>query len=183
MKKLSLVFLSLFLLCFFSCTAPAPQDNSSAPEPALNEATETAAIMKVLDAETKCFYERNYDCWQKNWVQADHAMLSWSNSDGTVSSRKGWEQVNAEIKSYIKNNPLADGEESTHPDVQRKNVVAKFYGNDAAYIFYDQFNGSAAGTYTMSTEVRVMEKVEGEWKIANVSAFWNYGKEWTAEEI
>ncbi|MFB0907614.1 MAG: hypothetical protein QMB03_04915, partial [Spirosomataceae bacterium] len=59
--------------------------------------------------------------------------------------------------------------------VVRKNMNFKFYGNNAAHVTWDQFNSDRNQSYYLqSKEIRLMEKVDGQWKTVNVSAFWDY---------
>jgi hypothetical protein len=61
-----------------------------------------------------------------------------------------------------------------HPDVVRKNMITKFYG-EICYMVCDQYNYTeSVKGYNYSKNIRLMEKVDGQWKIVNVSAFWDY---------
>ena len=149
----------------------------------VNEEKELAAILEVVEAETTCFFSRDYNCWQQHWVQEAHAFQAWNNADGTFDARVGWEAVDKEITDYIKNNPVGPTKTS-HPKVIRKNYVVKFYGNEAAYLTWDQYNSDIeALRFRYSKESRIMEKHEGKWKIAHVSAFWDYKNRFTEEQI
>ena len=147
------------------------------------ESQELAAILKVIEAETNCFFSRDYACWKQHWVQEAHAFQAWNNSDGTFDARTGWAAVDKEIGDYIQNNPVGP-EKSSHPKVIRKNIITKFYGQDVAYLNWDQYNSDPGdGKFRHSKESRIMEKHEGKWKIAHVSAFWDYKNRFTEEQI
>ncbi|MCB9051872.1 MAG: DinB family protein [Lewinellaceae bacterium] len=149
----------------------------------VNEEKERAAILKVIQAETDCFFSRDYDCWKQHWVQEAHAFQAWNNADGSFDARTGWAAVDKEIADYIKNNPVGPAKTS-HPKVIRKNFVVKFYGSEAAYLTWGQYNSDAEGQqFRYSKESRIMEKHEGEWKIAHVSAFWDYKNRFTEEQL
>lgn len=149
----------------------------------LDEEKEVAAIMRTIEAETDCFFHRDYDCWKQQWVQGDHVFQAWSNSDATIDARTGWTAVDEGIGNYIKNNPVPEGQ-SSHPKVIRKNQTIKFYTDEVAYLTWDQYNSSPeTGKFRYSKESRIMEKHNGHWKIAHVSALWDYGKWWKAEEL
>lgn len=148
----------------------------------IDETKELAAILKVIETETDCFYSRNYECWKETWVPEAHAFQAWSNPNGTFDARSGWETVDKEISNYIKANPIPSI--GRKRKVIRKNMVVKFYGDNVAYLTYDQYNEKRSGEkFTYSKDVRIMEKHAGVWKIANVSSFWDYKDSFAEEEI
>ncbi len=147
-------------------------------QPKLDEELETAKIIKVIEQETECFFLRDYDCWQDQFTHTDYSYQAWSNSDGTFDASVGWDAIEKNLGKYIKENP-SDPEEpgSSHPLIKRENMKVKFYGDHAAHLTWDQYNSNRTQEYFLhSKEVRLMEKVNGNWKIVNVSAFWNYKK-------
>ncbi len=145
-------------------------------EKAIDEEMETAQIVNVIERETECFFLRDYDCWQDKFTHTDYSYQAWSNSDGTFDASVGWDAIEKNLGKYIKENP-SDPEDagSSHPLIKRKNMKVKFYGNQAAHITWDQYNSDRSQEYYLhSKEVRLMEKVVDDWKIVNVSAFWDY---------
>jgi len=140
----------------------------------ISEEEETKAIMKVIEGETKCLYERNYECWKNYWIHSKYASHSYNESDGTYKAQLGWEEIMEEIGSIIVNKPVKNGK-SLYPIVERKNVQVKFFGERAAYLFWEQYqNKGKQSLYKKSQEIRVMEKINEEWKILNLSTFWDY---------
>ncbi len=167
MKTFALIFTSLFL--FMSC------GNNNSHDIESNEANsekEKLAIRTVIENETESFFGRDYEAWKANYAQTDYAFQAWSNNDGTFDSNVGWEDINKQIGKYIEDNPEPL---SSHPIVERKNMKYKFYGDNVAYLTWDQFNSDQdEKNFHHSKEVRLMEKIEGKWKIVCVSAFWDY---------
>ncbi|WP_131458322.1 hypothetical protein [Jiulongibacter sediminis] len=161
-KHLTYLAGSLFLC--LSCGTP------------FNEEDETTAIMDVIEGETECFFLRDYDCWADKFTHTEYSYQAWSNADGTFDASVGWENIEKNLGKYIKENPSEPEEAgSSHPVVLRKNLRVKFYGKEAAHLTWDQYNSDRNQEYFLhSKEVRLMEKVDGQWKIVNVSAFWNY---------
>ncbi len=154
----------------------------------IDEAKEKAAIMKVIEAETKCFFQRDYECWKKYFVQADYAFQAWNNNDGSIDAKSGWKEIDEGIKAYLsapENKPATKksmGQEpgekekpASHPKVIRKNMVCKFFTENLVYMMWDQYNSDPDELrYTFSKDCRIMEKINGEWKIANVTSYWDY---------
>jgi hypothetical protein len=139
-----------------------------------DESKELESIMEVIDTETSCFFFRDYEGWKNHWLQADYVIHAWNNSDGSCATSIGWVAVDEKIGNYIKNNPV-EGGGSSHPEVLRKNIQARFFGPDVAHLVWTQYNSTRdLSAFNVSNEVRTMEKINGEWKIVQVSAFWDY---------
>lgn len=176
MKMLFYLTTAILLFSFTACQQANTETNTAMAVPSdFDEDAELAAIMKVIENETACFFARDYDCWKENWVEEDYAFQAWSNSDGTYDAKVGWSEVDRRIGNYIKENPLR-GEGSIQSfKAERLNLRTKFYGDQVAHLTWEQNNtGENGTTYQISQEVRLMEKVDGQWKIVNVSAFWDY---------
>ncbi len=169
MKKMNFIFL---LMVALSCNQRAKNYSTSKTE--FNEATEKAAILKTIENETECFYKRDYEGWKENFVQKEYAFQAWSNADGTFDAKVGWEEVDKRTGNYIKSNPVGTGK-SSHPQVERRNMIVKFFSEDLAYLVWDQYNSDRESkTFMLSKDQRIMEKINGKWKIANVSSYWDY---------
>ena len=167
MKAISL-FLIGSLLCM-SCNKNSKDDEAIR---AMNFDVEKKAINATIEKETQSFFARDYEAWKSNYAQTDYAFQAWSNNDGTFDSNVGWTDINKQIGKYISENPEPL---SSHPKVERKNMMYKFYGDNVAYLTWDQFNSDKPEkNFHHSKEVRLMEKIDGQWKIVCVSAFWDY---------
>lgn len=164
----------MIALLLFACACSQPEKNETDVK-TFDEAKEKAAIMQAIEKETDCFYKRDYNCWKECFAQTDYAFQAWNNSDGTVDAKSGWKEVDEKIGQYIKNNPLPAGANSMHPVVQRRNMVVHFFTDSLASLIWDQYNiNDAKQNYTFSKDTRLMEKINGQWKIVNVSSYWDY---------
>lgn len=133
---------------------------------------EKDAILATIEKETNSFFARDYESWKSTFAHTDYAFQAWSNQDGTFDASVGWELIDKTIGSYISENPVPD---SAQRKVERKNIMFKFYGPNVAFLTWDQFNSDiGANMFLHSKETRLMEKINGEWKIVEVSAFWDY---------
>ena len=162
---------SLLILFFLASCNQKPASTNTASAPAIiDEPTELAAIMATIEAETKCFFQRDFDCWKNHWVNEVYAFQSWNNGDGTFDAANTFDTLAQRAQTYFKTNPVKDGKTASHEKVTRKNIVHKFYGDKVAYLFWDQYNlYNTNSTYNHSKDVRLMEKVGDQWKIVNVS--------------
>lgn len=140
----------------------------------INEEAEKKAVLATLEQETTCFYKRDYACWKETWAQTDYVFHAWNLGDGTYEASVGWKQVDERIGKFIRENPVPSGG-SSHPKVERRNMLFKFYGNNMVYMTWDQYNSDKeVKNYQQSKEVRLLEKQNGKWKIINMSALWDY---------
>ena len=140
------------------------------------------AVMATIEEETNAFFARDYARWKATYIQEDYAFQAWSNRDGTFDSSVGWEGIDNSVGRYINDNPIPEAGEAT--SVERKNIRFKFYGDDVAYLTWDQFNSDRDGElFFHSKEVRLLERVGNEWKIVCVSAFWDFQNLIPAEKL
>jgi hypothetical protein len=164
----------LILILGLIALAGFGKNNAASDIDGLNEEKEKIAIIESINAETAAFFKRDYEEVIKYFVHTDYAFHAWNNSDGTYSATVGWPAINEKYGNYIKDNPVSEGS-SSHPKVERRNMIFKFYSSELAFVAWDQYNSDdEMKTYQISKETRIMEKQNGLWKIANMTAFWDY---------
>ncbi len=150
------------------------KNNATSGSVGLNEEKEKKAIIESINAETAAFFKRDYEEVIKYFMHTDYTFHAWNNADGTYSATVGWQAINEKLRNYIKDNPVAAGS-SSHPKVERRNMIYKFYSSELAFVTWDQYNSDQEmKIYRISKETRIMEKQDGMWKIANMTAFWDY---------
>ena len=173
MKKPTVFFLTISLGFYFACSpTPTPQVTEK-DKTSFDETAETAAIMKVIDGETDCFFKGDHACWASHWSHANYVFQGWNNDDGTAHAAIGWDKINAQGKGWIEKY-YKNGEVVIHPTVKREKPLVKFFNDKTAYLIWKQYNSDSENTfYRTSQETRIMEKLEDEWKIVNVSALWD----------
>lgn len=120
---------------------------------------EKAAILAVINNETKAAFNRDYEGWKDKWVQETYVTKTYIDfSNNSMTETLGWDEINDFVKTYIEEHP--------EPDPLPKLVDAinvRLYGN-GAWVSYEQ-NDAERG---LKRETRLMEKVEGQWKIAGM---------------
>ncbi|MBN8682950.1 MAG: hypothetical protein J0L99_09855 [Chitinophagales bacterium] len=167
---ISTTFIFVFLI---SCRQVENKSLENQPQRTFDEAAETEAIMKVIENETKCFFDGKYECWANNWSHQNYVMQAWNNDDGTFDAAIGWEKINAQGKEWIEKY-YKNGENIVHPVVKKEKPLVKFFNDNTAYLIWKQYNADKENKfYRISQETRLMEKQADGWKIVNVSAFWN----------
>ncbi len=166
--------LYVLLLTLISCDNQRVMEIAMPDARVINEEVEKEAILGVIENETAAFFNRDYESWQQYFVREDYAFQAWSNADGSFSASVGWPAIDQRIGEYIKSHSAPPGQ-SYYPRVERRNMVTKFFSGKLAYLTWDQYNSDQENKwFRVSREQRIMEKVSGQWKIANVSAFWDY---------
>lgn len=158
------------LTALFALSCTQPEQNK---QPAFDAARETEAIHEVITHETSSFYAGNYEGWKKNWSQSPYAYQAWNLEDGTVGVAAGWEKIDRQGKGWIEKY-YKNGENVIHPSVIREEPLVHFFSDSLAYLIWKQYNADKTEKlYYVSHETRLMQKESGEWKIVNVSAFWD----------
>lgn len=172
MRKLTFLFFAISSALLFQACQPR-QTTPAAELPKFDETAETAEIMKVIDNETKSFFDGNYEAWASNWSHEPYAMQAWNNSDGTSSAAVGWEKINAQGKEWIEKY-YKNGKNIIHPEYKRDTPQVKFFNEKTAYLIWKQYNADQDKKfYRVSQETRIMEKQADGWKIVNVTAMWD----------
>jgi len=129
--------------------------------------------MKVIENETKFFFDGDYKRWANCWSHEEYAMQAWNNDDGTADAAIGWDKINFQGKDWIEKY-YSNGENVVHPFVKREKPLVKFFNDSTAYLIWKQYNSDKEKKFfNVSHETRLMEKKSDGWKILNVTALWN----------
>jgi ketosteroid isomerase-like protein len=143
--------LCVCLLLSFTLSVSAQKKNADAE-----------AIRAVIERETKAFFEIDYKTWADSWAHTAYAF--WSFADTTdVNSFSGWTQIEKGFAEYFRTSKPSTAK------IQREwlGLEVKIYGN-GAYVRFNQIVND--GTVRPGqAEVRVLEKINGQWKIVCVS--------------
>ena len=140
-------FLAALMLVAFYNAATAQKDNM-----------DREAIRKVIDQETRAYFEQKYDLWASTWVQ-DATSFRMNASPFEVSRVSGWDKIKEGEKERMQN-------ATTYTEENMARYVNKFdyeyyINGDKATVFFKEGN-TPAEAYD---EMRLMVKQKGEWKI------------------
>lgn len=124
--------------------------------------SEVDAIKSLIERETKAFFEIDYKTWADSWAHTPYAF--WSFADTTdVNSFSGWDQIDKGFADYFRTSKPSTAK------IEREwlGLEVKIYGNGA----YVRFNQHVLddSQRPAQAEVRVLEKINGKWKIVCVS--------------
>ncbi len=154
---LSSTLLTLFILA--SCTEKKETEVDKTTIEQINPELEKQAILERLNNETKDAFQRDYEAWTKNWVHNQNISKVYIDfTDNTFSESIGWKKINQFVKTFIEEHP----EPEPVPELLDE-INVRLYGN-GAWVTYEQ-QDSIRG---LKRETRLMEKVNGEWKIAGM---------------
>jgi len=152
---LSAAFYLIICLFLFSCrdipTAPSSQPMDSAQE--------KAAIIQVLNDETAAAFNRDYTAWQDKWIQEDYTSKTYMDfSQNSMTETLGWEEISGFVRTYIEEHP-----EPAPLPKQLQDAEVRVFGT-GAWVQYEQIDPERG----RKRETRLMEKRDGQWKIAGM---------------
>lgn len=144
------IFIAL-LLSLVTCSDPAATN--------VDPAGEKAAILATLNGETVAAFSRDYEGWRDKWVHEPYVTKTYMNfTDSSMSETLGWAEVDRFVVDYFADHPDPDPLPQPLADID-----VRLYG-DGAYVSYEQQDP----TRGRKRETRLMERVDGQWKIAGM---------------
>lgn len=124
------------------------------------------AIRRLMQDVYDAIWAKDFEAFARCHVQEEYARrwVWWMPS--TLVVKEGWNAIAARIQQVMADPSMPDG---IRPTVRRENYNIRIAGN-MAWLTFDQEAPSVAnrsfGLAGHSREVRVLEKHDGEWKIA-----------------
>jgi hypothetical protein len=141
-----------------------------------NGQNETEAIKAAIEKETTAFYNVDKASWDASWVQAAHSYWSYSDSTGT-SYLEGWDGISNNFDSYFKtqvaNRNIDVDKGDSELSIERDWQELRVYG-DGAYVRYTQKVKDAQIDRDETSQIRVLEKKDGVWKVVYVGIIAKY---------
>ncbi|GAB3993912.1 hypothetical protein GCM10028807_30360 [Spirosoma daeguense] len=128
--------------------------------------SENEAIKQVLFNETEGFFTRDKARWANAWAHTPYVNFAANLYGGDFRLIRGWTELEKLFASQFKSKKLTD-----KVSVHNSNYTIHQNGN-MAFVTYDQTLLDSHGK-TTSKESRVVEKINGDWKIINVTALTN----------
>ncbi len=147
------VILFLFVFSMFSCLNSPSTIHASSVE------IEKSAILECLNNETEAAFSRDYKKWKEFWVQSTFVTKTYiDNRDSSFVEMLGWNEIDKFVKTYIEEHPVPE------PVTELlSNIDVRLY-ESGAWVSYSQLNINNE----MKRETRLMEKVDGKWRIAGM---------------
>ena len=154
-------------LCLLGALSASAQDSK-----------EVTAIKAVLEKETQSFFNVNRKDWEDTWMKVPYSYWSYSDSTGT-SFIEGWDNISKSFDEYFKtqvsSRPIDVAHQKANITIERKWHDIRVYGN-GAYVHYTQKVNDKID-HDETSQIRVLEKKDGKWKVICVGVIANYPKE------
>jgi len=154
--------LTIILLVITTISSCKTKEEPITPEVAAQEAgleEEKLAILNTLNNETKAAFQRDYEAWQQYWVHDSTITKTYLDfPENTFSESLGWAKIDQFVKDFFLKHP----EPEPVPKILDR-IDVRLYGK-GAWVTYGQHD-SIRG---LKRETRLMEKVNGQWKIAGM---------------
>jgi DNA-binding CsgD family transcriptional regulator len=123
-------------------------------------------IQAVIACESVAYLSKDYQGWADCWVQEDYARRwSWFPGIG-FDLLRGWPTMSATMKDAMTAFP------TPLPDDLRRENLEIVLGADMAMVTFDQISGTTGDPFDVAGlqhEMRIMQKIDGRWKILCVS--------------
>jgi hypothetical protein len=149
---------TLLLLIMLMTTVAFSQKKKD--KPSSSAANDEEVIKSIIEQETKAFFEIDEKGWSSLWAHEPYAF--WSFADTTdVNSFSGWKEISEGFASYFKTSKPSTAK--IIRDWHHINIMGNM-----AYIRFTQ-HVSDDSIRPPQAEVRVMEKINGAWKIVCVN--------------
>ncbi|HOZ97161.1 MAG TPA: hypothetical protein PKY86_01665 [Niabella sp.] len=118
--------------------------------------TEEATIKKLIDDESSFAAKADFTKWASCWVNSDEASFSFTNKEAT-HFMKGFNAISKMMENM----------KPFELKLSRNNYQFTL-GKDLAFVIFDQ-QDNWGGTDRVKKESRTLRKLNGKWKILNVS--------------
>jgi hypothetical protein len=90
--------------------------------------------------------------------------------DGSYGVFKGMNSIKERIRTNLKTNP----NKTYNSQIERTNWLIKMLSPDWAWVNFNQKTSNVKGEIFSSYDTRLMNKVDGKWKIVVINALWDY---------
>ncbi len=122
-----------------------------------------STILDVIKRETDAFLREDFESWAACWVHSERTREVCISSSFGATVLEGWER----LASYMRN-VIESGSVCKISRVQRSNIVITTSG-DLAHVVFDEYSENEKGRIETTFETRVLECVEGTWRILYAS--------------
>lgn len=156
---IKLVFSLALIMPFISCS------NAEKTEPELDFEKEKAAIQAVIAKETESYYEQDFEAWKSTYLQspAFRKFGYWEGFPQKIETNIGFESLaNQKEKQFRDNATIWKG------SVEERSNENFRISKDMAWYTFEQISYEKESHKFLgkSLETRILEKENGQWKIA-----------------
>ncbi len=166
-------FIFCLLISFGLMTACKQTTSQAGTQTGMDTSMAIRNMITTIEQETNYFFAGDYAAWTGTWVHDSRAMQGWNNSDGTFDAAIGWDNIDRQGKAWIQQY-YRNGERVIHPSVKREKPAAVFFSENTAFLSWKQYNADSTNKmFVLSQETRLMQHIQGSWKILTVLSLWD----------
>ena len=127
--------------------------------------SDEAAVLRVIEAETAAYFNKDYEGWTECWVHAPYIRrIGWFARCGVLTVA-GWERESAAMRASMGEFPMPS---RSAGQVRRENLNIRV-DHDMAWVTFEQVAPSTGDPFDVpgrQHEVRILERHDGRWRIA-----------------
>ena len=129
------------------------------------EGTAAEAVMRVIEAETAAFWNKDFAAWAACWMHTPGVrILGWW-ARGGIRVTEGWDALSGMIRDLMQANPEPNPSAAL---VRRENINLHVSGS-MAWVTFDQYSADTGEPDMdmpgVSHETRILERHDDGWKI------------------
>ena len=132
--------------------------------------SEEEAIKSVIIGQSTAWANSDSIGYFNSFIDDEITQTVYNYVDGSYGVFKGMNSIKERIRSNLKANP----NKTYNAQVERTNWLIKKLSLDWAWVNYNQKTSNVKGEIFVSYETRLMNKVNGKWKLAVINALWDY---------
>lgn len=121
------------------------------------------AILAVITKETNMYCQANAKQWASCWLHHERTMYVYSSQEMGLIIHRGWDAVRADKLQNFNDDSFCKKLEF------RRENMAITCQDDMAWVTFDEIALNENGDLDESFQTRILERVNGEWKIALAS--------------
>jgi hypothetical protein len=155
MKNTPVIFF-ICLMLVLQASAQTPTKKAGT-QPKSGKQNDVEAIKKLIELESKAYFNVDYQTWMESWIHTPSAYWSYADTTG-ITSFEGWKAIEIGFTDYFVTTKPANIR------IEREWQEIKVYGN-GAYARFKQRLITNGVEGPEQVEIRVLEKDKDMWKI------------------
>ncbi len=127
---------------------------------------ERDAILSVIQKECLAFFSRDFQGWSKTWMQSDASRRLGTAAGGQLVYHDSWSATASKVAGFMEQFPEPNPQGALS---LRKDNFSFRITKEMAWVSFDQYGqdtGDPFDSIGLSHQIRILEKHDGEWKIA-----------------
>lgn len=148
------------------CTQPATTESAAftpAPDPKQDE----AAILQVIENESRAFYKKDHAAWASHYVHSPKVHWVCVETDVTLRA-DGWDDLSQFVSDWMKENPEPMDYDQAHFEYSDVQITLN---GDLAFATMHESNTQPDGSRRQLIGSRTLLRDNGAWKILSMTSY------------